>query len=156
MHDPAGVRGREALGNLQRVVGRLAHGERAARQPLTQRFAFEKLHDREGDPALVSEIEDREDVGVGERRDRLGLPFEARERVSVGGEPGGQDLDGHLAREARVPRPVNLAHASRAERRKDLVGPETSPGGKNHGRPRILPDWRRAAGGNGRGRAPVS
>ena len=41
-----------------------------------------------------------------------------------------QDLDRHLAREPRVPRPVDLPHPARAERRDDLVGTEARAGGK--------------------------
>ena len=69
----------------------------------------------------LAEVEDREDVGMGEGRDREGLPLEARDGLGVGGEPVGKDLDGDLAAEPGVARPVDLAHASGPERRQHLV-----------------------------------
>ena len=56
----------------------------------------------------------------------LRLALEALAQLLVGGQVLRQDLDGDGPLEARVPRPVDLAHPARAERREDLVG--TEPG----------------------------
>ena len=66
--------------------------------------------------------------------DGLRLPTEARESVGILRSPFGQDLDGDLAVEPRVPGPIDLPHPARAQRREDLVGAEAVPGGERHGR----------------------
>ncbi len=48
--------------------------------------------------------------------DSARLPFEAGERIGIGGELLGQDLYRDLAAEPRVPRPLDLSHPARAER----------------------------------------
>ena len=67
-----------------------------------------------------------------ERRGGAGLLLEALASVRIGSDELGKHLDRDLAAELRVPRPVDLAHASRAQRREDLVGSETGPGRKAH------------------------
>ena len=71
-----------------------------------------------------------------QRRDRLRFALEPRERVGIGGDGLGQDLDRDVAIELPVPRPVHLPHPARAERREDLVGTETRTGSK------VSSDWR--------------
>ena len=62
----------------------------------------------------------------------LRLALEARERVGVGREPRRQHLDRDVALEPRVARAIDLAHAARAEGRRDLVGAEASAGRHAH------------------------
>ena len=112
------------LRDLQRVVHGLLQGDRARVEPAAQRLALQQLHDGEGDAVVGAEVVDREDVRMRERRDGLRLALEPRERVGIGGDGFGEDLDRDVAVELRVPRPVDLAHAARAERREDLVGAE--------------------------------
>ena len=83
MDDALLVRGREALGDLERVVHRLLLRDRTRGELLPQRLAFQKLRDRVGDAVLGSEVEDREDVRMRQRRDRLRLALESRQRVGV-------------------------------------------------------------------------
>ena len=59
-----------------------------------------------------------------QRRDRLRLPLEPREHVRVLREGFGQDFDGDVAAQLRVPRPVHLSHSPGAERREDFVRPQ--------------------------------
>ena len=60
-----------------------------------------------------------------QRGDRAGLLLEATEAIGVGGERRGQDLDGDVAAEARVPRAIDLAHAAGTNCADDLVRAET-------------------------------
>jgi hypothetical protein len=78
--------------------------------------------------ALVPHVEERADVGVVERGDRLGLALEALAALLVLGEGGGEDLDGDAAVEAGVLPPPDLAHSAGADRRQELVGPEPRSG----------------------------
>ena len=65
---------------------------------------------------------------MGQRRDRLRLALEPGQRVGIGGDGLREDLDRDVPVQLRVPRPVDLPHPARAERREDLVGAETRPG----------------------------
>ena len=67
-----------------------------------------------GDAVLRPEIEDRKDVRMRQRRDRLRLALEPRQRVGIGRDRLRQHLDRHVAVELLVPRPVHLAHPARA------------------------------------------
>ena len=62
---------------------------------------------------------------MGERGDGTGLALEARERIGRIGNGGGQNLDCDLTVEAGVARTEDLAHATGAERRDDLVRAQT-------------------------------
>ena len=132
MDDAPLVSGGESLRDLERVVHGLLLRNRARVELRAQRLAFEKLHDGVGDPVLVSEVEDREDVLVRQRRDRLRLPLETGERVGIRGDGLGKNLDRDVPIELRVPRPVHLTHPARAEGRKDLVGAQAGAGRECH------------------------
>ena len=67
-----------------------------------------------------------------QRPDGPGLLLESAQAFRVRCHRLAQDLDRHLAPEPRVERPVDLSHPSRAERRQDLVGAETSPDCQGH------------------------
>ena len=76
----------EALRDLERVVDGLPLRNRTRVELAAQRLAFQQLRDGVGRPVLRSEVEDREDVRMRQRRDRLGFPLEARQRVRIRGQ----------------------------------------------------------------------
>ena len=100
------VRGLERLGDLAGDREGLVERERPALQPLGEVFALDELHDEGADAARLLEAVDRGDVGVLELGEDLRLALEAREAFGVGGERLGEDLDGDLALQLRVGRPV--------------------------------------------------
>src|SRR5690606_34274131 len=57
----------------------------------------------------------REDVRVRERRDSSGLPFEPAAPVGVLSELRGKNLDGDIAPQPRVSRPIDLTHSAFAD-----------------------------------------
>ncbi len=59
---------------------------------------------------------------MGQRRDRFRLALEPGNRVGIGGEGLRKDLDRDVSIELLVPRPVNLSHPARTQRREDRVG----------------------------------
>jgi hypothetical protein len=122
------VRGGEAPSDLERVIHGLLLRDRSRVELPAQRLALQKLHDGVGDALLVAEVIDREDVRMGQGRDGLRFSLEPRERVGIRGDGRWQDLDGDVAIEFPVPRLPDLAHPARADRREDLVGPETGAG----------------------------
>ena len=133
--DPLLVGSAEALGHLHSDVHGLPHGQGAIPEPVPQRSTLEVLHDGVRDVALPAEIVERKDVRVGERGNRLGLALEPGESVRVFRELLRQDLHRHFSAEARVLRPVHLAHAACAEGREDLVGTELRAGLQHHRAP---------------------
>ena len=60
-------------------------------------------------------------VGMGKRRQGLGLAVEPGVAVGIAGEGVGQDFQGHVAVEFGVPRAVDLAHAPGADLGEDFV-----------------------------------
>ena len=130
--DPLLVGGREALRNLQGVPDGPARREGPAGELRPQRLALEQFRDDVRCALVSPDVVDRKDVRVVECAGRLGLLLEALETLGTLGVDRRQDLDGDLALQSRVPRPVYLSHPAGAERRQDLVGPEASPGGKRH------------------------
>ena len=140
MNEAGLVRFCEPLRDLNPDVQHLAGRERAVREQLAQRPSFDELHrevDRRVDRA---DVVNRDDVGMIQRRRAAGFLLEPGPAHLVSGDLGEQHLDGDLAPEARVPRPVDLAHAAGAERRNDLVGPETGTRSQRHLRERLSRD----------------
>ena len=68
-----------------------------------------------------------------QRREDFGFALEAREPIGIRGERGRQDLDGDLALQLRVGRPIHLAHAAFADLRGDFVDAETGAGREGQG-----------------------
>jgi hypothetical protein len=64
---------------------------------------------------------DGDDVRMIERGDGAGFTPESLEAVWIGGNVGRQHLERHVTAEARIVRPVHVAHAARTERSHDLV-----------------------------------
>ena len=126
------VRGGEAAHDLEAVLNRLACGQGTGRHPRAQRVAVEQFRDRVRDAGVRSEVVNREDVGMRERRDRLGFAFEARKGRRILGELIRQNLDCDVAIERRVASLVDLAHAARANRRENLVRAETDASRESH------------------------
>ena len=135
--DAPPVGGIERLGNVAGDVQRLVQGQRPPLKAPGQRLPVEALHDEEVDRRLrlvgrrraarrplAADVVQSADVRVAEPPHGPRLALEALARGGVGGHVRGQDLDGDRAVEARVGRPVHLAHAARPEGADHLVGPE--------------------------------
>ena len=134
MHDAAGMRRRQTLRNLLRQIDGLADGKRARARlkALGQGLPFEQLRHQVVDAALGSHVVHRQDVGMVQGRRRARFPREPLEAHRVVGDVRRQHLDGHVAPEPGVVRPVNLTHAARADRSNDTVRPERGAWGKDH------------------------
>ena len=128
MDDALLVRRLERVGDLARDLERLVDGHGTLRDPLRESLAFDELQHEPAHAARLLEPVNVRDVGMIEGGQHLGLALEAREPFGIRGERLREDLDRDVASELRVLRPVNLSHASRAERREDLVGSEARAG----------------------------
>ena len=125
MNDPLLVRGLERVRDLPGHGERFFCRNRPRRDPLRERLALDELENERLDVARFLETVDRRNVGMVQRREDLGLPLEPRQPLGILRHRLWQHLDRHLAVQLPVLRPVHLPHASRAERRQDLVGTET-------------------------------
>ncbi len=101
-------------------------------QAVRQRLALEVLHDEVLGLAFAVDVVERADVRMRDLRDRLRLALEALAQLRVRREVRRQDLDRDRALEARVPRLVDLAHPTGADRRQDLVGTELGSRRERH------------------------
>jgi len=68
--------GGEAFGNLECVINGLLLRDWAGVELPAQGLAFQNLHDGVRNAVVSPEVEDRKDVGMRERRDRLCLALE--------------------------------------------------------------------------------
>ena len=104
-----------------------------AAEPLPQRLPFQKL--RDGVPVIVifGEVEDRNDVRMGQRGDGFRLALETETGFGILGDGIGDDFDRDVAVEAAVVRPVHLSHPALAEKLADIVRTEGGAGSERHG-----------------------
>ena len=120
MDDAFFVRRGQTAGDLNRVVDRLARGDRTVCHPGAKLVAFDELGDDIGHPRAVgrtgADVVDDQDVRMVERGGGACLLLEPLQSPGVAGQGTGQDLDGDVAVQARVPRPIHFAHAANAKR----------------------------------------
>jgi hypothetical protein len=69
-----------------------------------------------------------------ERRDGVGFTVEALPSLGIGAKPGGQNFDGNVAAESRIPRAIDLTHPARAQGRVNLVWSEFCARWQGHAR----------------------
>src|SRR5262249_5592678 len=86
VHDSLRVRGGEARACLDRIVDRLAWGNRAAREHLADILAVEELRHDVGKSVSGSEVVDREDVRMIELSGRARFLLETAETIGVSRE----------------------------------------------------------------------
>ncbi len=115
---------RNLRGNLQRLLQR----NRTRSDAIRQRRAFDQLHH----DGTVFESVDHRDVGMIQRRQHFGFTLEASQAVRMMRQCRGQNFYGDIAVELCVASAVHFTHAARAERRKNLVGAQSSPCGERH------------------------
>src|SRR5262245_50045207 len=105
----------ERIRNLDAVPQHLLDRQRASHQSGRERLALEILHDEEAGAVLLADIEERTDVGMMEARDGPGFLIESSASLRLSVDVGAQYFDGDDAIQARVPCPVDLAHAASAK-----------------------------------------
>ena len=134
MHDAPRVRVRQRAGQLLPVPQDLLDRQRAAGHPLAERLPFDELHRDVGLAIGFAHVVDRADVGMVQFRGQPRLAHEPRPCGLVGQGFGGQHLQSHVTLKPRVARPVDFAHAARADGGVDFVRAEASAGRKGHQR----------------------
>ena len=111
------VGGCQALKDLERVFGRLAHREQPAVHALAQGHSLQQLRDHEGRPLVRPHVEDRQNVGMVEDPGGARFQLEPVNAFGVVRELGRENLDRHLAAEAAIEGAIDLAHPAGAKQR---------------------------------------
>ena len=132
VHDPFGMGGGEAFGNLPGDRPGLPDRQGAVRDRLAERAALDELHGNPRQAVALADVVDGDDGRMVERRGGAGFGFETPAAALVPDQPLGNHLERHGATEPRVDAAVDLTHASRAEEVLDFVGPESIAGDERH------------------------
>ena len=112
----------QAFGDLRQHPEPVFEGQAlAAGDPGLQVFALDVLHHHVGAPILLPELEDRDDVLVGELPRGARLAEEPGPHLGRGVEVGRHGLDGHDALHQRIAGPVDHPHGPLADLLQDLV-----------------------------------
>jgi hypothetical protein len=120
--DPVAVREAERLEHLVRVRERLGDRQRAAgHDELLEAAALDHLHCDVVRPLGLAAVVDGDDVGMRERRRRLGLAPEALDEKLVVRVAIVQDLDRHAATEILVLCEIDVRHPAGPELADDPV-----------------------------------
>jgi hypothetical protein len=109
------VSGLEGIGDLPSNCERIRNGDRTIEHTIRQCLAFDELEDQGTNPLALFKAMDSADVRVIECREHPRFAFEASEPLRIGREPARQHLDGDVAAEPSVARPIDLAHSAFAE-----------------------------------------
>ena len=121
MQNPGGVRRRQRICNLHRVLQAVRNRQSVAGKQLGQRRARDVLHRDEVDTLVLPDVVDRDDVRMIERGGGSGLVDEALSALFADRSVVPEQLDGDGPSEAHVDRTVDDAHAAFTDRRQYLV-----------------------------------
>ena len=128
MDDPHPVRGGQRIGNFDRERHRLIEGQWSLPESGRERVSVQVLHHEEVDALVSTDVVQRADVRMGQCRDDLRFPVEARAELRIGGERLRKHLHGDGAIQTRVGRAIDLAHAAGANQVCDAVRAELGAG----------------------------
>jgi hypothetical protein len=109
------MRGGQGVADFEAQRDRARGRQRSLPAHIGERFPLQEFEHQIVDAAVLADVEQRADVGIGQFGDRLGLAVEPRAEGRIAGQRRGQDLDGDRAPETRVACLVDLPHPARAE-----------------------------------------
>ena len=124
VEDALGMRRVEGIGHLHADVEQRAEVDGATGEAQVEWLAVEQLHGEIALAVLLVEAVDGADVGVVQGRRRASLAPEPFDGFGARGASGREYLDGHLAAELEVLRPIDHTHPAGAELIEDAVVPE--------------------------------
>ena len=123
VHEPGGVRGGEASTGLRQHLQHLGKLAGPRGEPISERAAVDELHRNEDLIVVRARVVRRDDVGVREPRDGLGLTEDAALRRARG-LLDANELQRHPPVELGVARGIDGAHRALAELLLDDVAPD--------------------------------
>ena len=135
VNDAERVRVLEGVGHLHANIQHLIEPQGLLGNPLPQRCPFQQLHDEERLVAVATDVVQRADVRMIERRRGARLALETVERGRILRQPGRQELHRHLPAQASVLGPIDDTHPAFADLVEDAV---MGDGLADHGRKRAI------------------
>src|SRR3954471_17255727 len=121
MDDAAAMRCVESRCNFDSDSKSIGNWERAALQPRRERLALEKLHHEEIGAVVMTDIVQRADVRVIQRRNGPRLANEALRRRLAGPGVRSEHLDGDRSLQPCVAGPVDIPHPPGTDSRLEEV-----------------------------------
>src|SRR5947209_2024 len=121
MNDALAVRGIQRIGDLHGQWKQSLQIERAPSNTVLQRHAFQVLHRNEREATIFTDVVDRADIRMVERRCRLRLSLKSRQRLRISTNFVRQELQRNEAVQARVLRLIDDAHAAAAQHLHDPI-----------------------------------
>src|ERR1700747_2831228 len=112
MHNPFVVCLAEGVGSFNPNCQQFPYGQWPLAQPCRQGLALQVLHYQEADPRMFTNVVERTNVGVGNRRESARFSLKARAEFGVMNQMGRKGLDRHYAIKTRIERPIHLAHTA--------------------------------------------
>jgi hypothetical protein len=128
MDDAGPVRRGETIRDLHRHIKQLPNRKGGAMDVVAQRDAIDELRNNEGVALIGADVVNRQDIRMIQcARGSSFLP-EPLLTVGVAHANAGEDLEGHVTLQPRIPRPKHFSHAASPDGRLDLVRPEACAG----------------------------
>src|SRR5262245_338876 len=121
MDDALRMRRLERVGKLDADLDDVADLERPLVDAIAEVLALERLHDDEGCPLVLADIEDGADSRMAQRAGGARLDPKAIERLTILDGVGGEKLQRDLAAEPLVLGEIDDAHAARTEGAQDTI-----------------------------------
>jgi hypothetical protein len=132
MDDAPSMCGLECISDFHAEAEDLGERQYASFQTCRQGLALEQFKHQILGLVLAADIVQAADVRVVEGRNRLGLVGEPRAEFWVIRQLRREDLHGDAALQARVARPIHLAHAPGTDQGEDFIRAEASTRLKDH------------------------
>ena len=101
---------------------------RPVSESIGERRALDQLEDQRLCAGRFLEPVDCGDIGMVQRRQNLGFPFEASKAIGIRGQKRGRTLTRHFAIQSRVACAIDLSHAARTDEVENLVDSEPNAG----------------------------
>src|SRR4029077_14202079 len=125
MDDPGAVRLAESAGDFNGEPQGVVDLQRPGEQAECERLAFDVFENQVVRAILLTDVVERADVRMRERRDGLRFTRESGPEVRIGAR---KDLDRNGAFQPRVARLVDLTETAVSERRENLVRADATAG----------------------------
>src|SRR5882762_7597695 len=122
----------QRIRNLRAEFQYLLQRQRTFFQALRQRLSLHALHHQVVHAILAAHVVQHANVRMIQARNGLGLAFESLLSNWITRKLYRKNLERHGAVQPRIPRPIHLSHATRAERRADLIRPELASHWQGH------------------------
>ncbi len=133
MDDALGMGHAQGPRHLRSDLGHLPYGHGLVGHARPQGFPLQQFHDQVGRTVCgAAHVVDLHDVRMIQGRHGEGFLLKALEGFRLPHQHGGQDLDRHLAAQARIGSHIDLTHPPRAEFPDDLVGTQIGAGFQGH------------------------